>query len=116
MMPHVRAGKLKLIGVTGEKRSRLAPDVPALTEQGVKALPSYSWWGVYAPSGTPAPIVERMHAAIAKAVRTADVTQKFVEQFDMELVLSAPADFAALARKEQDFWGTVIRENNLKPE
>ncbi len=116
MMPHVRAGKLKLIGVTGATRSRLAPDVPTLAEQGVKALPSYSWWGVYAPAGTPAAIVERMHAAIAKAARTADVTQKFVEQFDMELVLSTPADFAALTRKEQDFWGKVIRENNLKPE
>jgi tripartite-type tricarboxylate transporter receptor subunit TctC len=116
MMPHVRAGKLKLAGVTGEKRSRLAPDVATLTEQGVKALPSYSWWGVYAPAGTPAPIVERMHAAITKAVRSADVTQKFVDQFDMEVVLNSPAEFAALTRREQEFWGKVIRDNNLKPE
>src|SRR5258707_685625 len=53
MMPHVTAGKLKLIGVTGEKRSKLAPSVPTLTEQGIKAMPSFSWWGVYAPAGTP---------------------------------------------------------------
>jgi tripartite-type tricarboxylate transporter receptor subunit TctC len=116
MMPHVRAGKLKLTAVTGDKRSRLAPDVATLTEQGVKALPSYSWWGVYAPAGTPQPIVERMHAEITKAVRTPDVTQKFVDQFDMEVVLNSPAEFAALARREQEFWGKVIRDNNLKPE
>jgi len=116
MMPHVRAGKLTLVGVTGEKRSALAPDVPTLAEQGVKALPSYSWWGVYAPAGTPAPIVARMHDAITKAVRTDDVTQKFVEQFDMEVVLSAPDAFAALMRQEQERWGQVIRDNNLKAE
>jgi tripartite-type tricarboxylate transporter receptor subunit TctC len=116
MMPHVRAGKLKLIGITGDTRSRLAPDVPTLTEQGVKALPSYSWWGVYAPAGTPRPIVDRMHAEISRAVRSADVTRKFVDQFDMELVLNSPAEFAALTRREQEFWGKVIRDNNLKPE
>ncbi|MCW5749494.1 MAG: tripartite tricarboxylate transporter substrate binding protein [Alphaproteobacteria bacterium] len=116
MMPHVRAGKLKLVGVTGDKRSKLAPDVATLGEQGVKALASYSWWGVYAPAGTPAPIVERMHAEIAKAVRAPDVTQKFVEQFDMEVVLNSPAEFAALTRREQEFWGKVIRDNKLKPD
>jgi len=113
MMPHVRAGKLKLVGVTGETRSKLAPDTPTLAQQGVKAIPSYSWWGVYAPTGTPKPIVDRMHAEIAKAVRAPDVTQKFVDQFDMELVLSSPEQFAALTSKEQAFWAKVIKENNL---
>jgi tripartite-type tricarboxylate transporter receptor subunit TctC len=116
MMPHVSAGKLKLIGVTGEKRSKLAPNVATLTEQGIKAMPSYSWWGVYAPAGTPTPIVERMHAEIAKAVRSPDVTQKFIDQFDMEITLNSPAEFAAFTAKEQEFWSKVIRDNSLKPE
>jgi tripartite-type tricarboxylate transporter receptor subunit TctC len=116
MMPHITAGKLKLIGVTGEQRSKLAPNVPTLTEQGIKAMPSFSWWGVYAPAGTPKPIVERMHAEISKAVRAPDVTQKFVDQFDMEITLNSPAEFAAYVAKEQDIWGKVIRDNSLKPE
>jgi tripartite-type tricarboxylate transporter receptor subunit TctC len=116
MLPHVNAGKLKLVGVTGEKRSKLAPDMPTLLEQGVKGYPSYSWWGVYAPTGTPKPIVDRMHAEIAKAVRTPDVTQKFVDQFDMEIVLNSPEQFAAFTAKEQEFWGKVIKDNSLKPE
>jgi len=116
MMPHVSAGKLKLIGVTGETRSKLAPNVPTLTEQGIKAMPSFSWWGVYAPAGTPRPIVERMHAEIAKAVRSPDVAQKFVEQFDMEITLNSPAEFAAFTAKEQEIWAKVIRDNSLKPE
>jgi tripartite-type tricarboxylate transporter receptor subunit TctC len=113
MMPHVRGGKLKLVGVTGDKRSKLAPDMPTLTEQGVKALPSFSWWGVYAPAGTPAPIVDKMHAAIAKAVREKDVTDKFVGQFDMEITLSSTADFTAFIKKELEIWGKVIRENKI---
>jgi tripartite-type tricarboxylate transporter receptor subunit TctC len=116
MMPHVQAGKLRLIAVTGEKRSKLMPEVPTLAEQGIKAIASYSWWGVYAPAGTPKPIVERMHAEIAKAVRSPDVTQKFIDQFDMEIVLNSPAEFAAFTSREQEFWGKVIRDNSLKPE
>ena len=114
MMPHVRAGKLKLVGVTGEQRSKLAPDTPTLAQQGVKALPSFSWWGVYAPTGTPKPIIDKMHAAISKAVRTEDVTKKFVDQFDMEVVLNSPEAFTAYVKKEQELWGKVIKENNLR--
>jgi tripartite-type tricarboxylate transporter receptor subunit TctC len=116
MMPHISAGKLKLIGVTGESRSKLKPDVPTVLEQGLKGIPSYSWWGVYAPAGTPKPIIDRMHAEITKAVRSPDVTQKYVEQFDMEIVLSSPEQFAAYTAKEQELWGKVIRDNSLKPE
>ncbi len=114
MMPHVRAGKLKLVGVTGEQRSKLAPDTPTLVQQGVKALPSFSWWGVYAPTGTPKPIIDKMHAAISKAVRTDDVTKKFVDQFDMEVVLNSPEAFATYIKKEQELWGKVIKDNNLR--
>jgi tripartite-type tricarboxylate transporter receptor subunit TctC len=113
MMPHVSGGKLKLVGVTGATRSKLAPDVPTLAEQGVKSRPSYSWWGLYAPTGTPQPIVDRMYAAIAKAVRDKDVTDKFVGQFDMEITLPSSADFAAYIKSEVEVWGQVIRENKI---
>jgi len=113
MMPHVRGGKLKLVAVTGDQRSKLAPDMPTLSEQGVKALPTFSWWGVYAPAGTPQPIVDKMHAAISKAVREKDVTGKFVDQFDMEITLSSTADFTAFVKKELEVWGKVIRENKI---
>jgi tripartite-type tricarboxylate transporter receptor subunit TctC len=114
MMPHVTAGKLKLLAVTADKRSRLAPEVPTLIQQGVKSEPSFAWWGVFAPAGTPQSIVDRMHAAISKATREPDVTSKFVDQFDMEITLSSPKDFAAFIPREQDLWGKVIRENNLR--
>ena len=92
------------------------PDTPTLAEQGIKAAPSYAWWGVYAPTGTPKPIIDKMHAEITKAVRSPDVTQKFVDQFDMDIVLSSPEQFAAYQSKEQAVWAKVIKDNNLKPE
>ena len=112
--PHIRTNKIRAIAVTGEQRTPALPDTPTLIEQGIKAFPSYSWWGVYAPVGVPQPIVERMHAAITKAVRSPDVTQKFIEQFNMEILTSSGADFAAYQKSEQDRWFKVIADNNIK--
>ena len=114
LSPHFRAKKVRPIAVTSEKRTPALPDVSTLAEQGVKAFPCYSWWGVYAPAGTPRPIVDRMHAEIKKAVRSTDVTQKFVEQFDMEILTTSPEDFAAYQKSEQERWFKVIKDNDIK--
>jgi tripartite-type tricarboxylate transporter receptor subunit TctC len=112
--PHIRAAKIRPIAVTGEARTPALPDTPTLAEQGIKAFPSYSWWGVYAPAGVPRPIVDRMHAEITKAVRSPDVTQKFIEQFNMEILTSSPEDFAAYQKSEQERWFKVIKENDIR--
>jgi tripartite-type tricarboxylate transporter receptor subunit TctC len=114
LSPHIRANKVRAIAVTGETRTPALPDTPTLAEQGLKALPSYSWWGVYAPAGTPRPIVDRMHAEVAKAVRSPDVTQKFVEQFNMEILTTSPEEFAAYQKSEQERWFKVIKYNDIK--
>ena len=114
LSPHIRANKVRAIAVTGETRTPALPDTPTLAEQGIKAFPSYSWWGVYAPAGTPRPIVDRMHAEIAKAVRSPDVTQKFVEQFNMEILTTTPEEFAAYQKSEQERWFKVIKDNDIK--
>ena len=77
---------------------------------------TYSWWGVYAPAGTPRPIVERMHAEIVKAIRSADVSQKFIEQINMEIIAGTPEDFAAFQTAEQERWFKVIKDNDIKAE
>ncbi len=114
LSPHFRANKVRPIGVTGEQRTPALPDTPTLIEQGIKGFPSYSWWGVYAPTGTPRPIVDRMNAEIAKAVHSTDVTQKFVEQFNMEILTTSPEAFAAFQKVEQERWTKVIKENDIK--
>ena len=114
LSPHFRVNKVRPIAVTGEARTPALPDTPTLIEQKVKGFPSYSWWGVYAPAGTPRPIVDRMHAEITKAVRAPDVTQKFVEQFNMEILTTSPEDFAAYQKSEQERWFQVIKDNDIK--
>lgn len=112
--PHIRANKIRPIGVTGEKRTPALPDTPTLIEQGIKGFPSYSWWGVYAPTGTPRPVIDRMNAEIKKAVQAPDVTQKFLEQFNMEILTSTPEEFAAYQKSEQERWFKVIKDNDIK--
>ncbi len=112
--PHIRANKIRPIGVTGEKRTPALPDTPTLIEQGIKGFPSYSWWGVYAPTGTPRPLIDRMNAEIKKAVSAPDVTQKFLEQFNMEILTSSPEEFAAYQKSEQERWFKVIKDNDIK--
>jgi tripartite-type tricarboxylate transporter receptor subunit TctC len=116
IMPHLTAGKLRPIAVTGSQRTPSLPDTPTPAELGIKAPPSYSWWGIYAPTGTPRPIIDRMDAEVAKAVRSADVSKKFVDQFNMEILVSSPEAVADSQKKEQESWGKTIRDDNLKPE
>lgn len=112
--PHVRANKVRALAVTGEKRTPALPDTSTLIEQGVKGFPSYSWWGVYAPTGVPRPMIDRMNAEIKKAVQAPDVTQKFIDQFNMEILTTSPEEFAAYQKSEQDRWFKVIKENDIK--
>ena len=114
LSPHFRANKVRPIAVTGEQRTPALPETSTLIEQGIKGFPSYSWWGVYAPTGTPRPIVDKMHAEITKAVRAEDVTKKFIEQFNMEILTSSPEAFAAYQKSEQERWFKVIKENDIK--
>lgn len=114
LQPHFRSGKLRPLGTTGDKRVPSLPDVPTLAEQGLKTYPTYSWWGVYVPTGTPRPIVDRMSVELTKAARSPDVTQKFAELIDMEILASSPEAFAAFQKSEQERWFKVIKDNNIK--
>jgi tripartite-type tricarboxylate transporter receptor subunit TctC len=113
-MPYCSTGKLRALATAGEKRTPSLPDTPTLAEQGIKSYPTYSWWGIYAPSGMAAPILERMNGALTKAVRSADVTQKLVEQVYVEVLASTPGEFAAFQKAEQERWFRIIKENNIK--
>jgi tripartite-type tricarboxylate transporter receptor subunit TctC len=114
LQPHFRAGKLRPLATTGDKRAPTLPAVPTLLEQGLKTYPTYSWWGVYVPAGTPRPIVDRLNAELAKAARSPDVAQKFSEQIDMEIIASTPDAFAAFQKSEHDRWFKVIADNDIK--
>jgi tripartite-type tricarboxylate transporter receptor subunit TctC len=108
VLPQVRAGKMKALAVTGRRRSELAPEVPDVVELGYPQLESLAWIGLLARSGTPADIVERLHAESAKGMRTAD-TREVLGKQGFDVVGSSPNEFAAWIRSEQAKWSKVIR-------
>ena len=111
---HVRSGKLRALGVTSKTRSPLFPDVPTIDESGLSGYEDVTWNGIMAPAGTPAAVVQRLHAEIAKAVAAPDLRKRFVER-GIELGASASAEeFGSYVRSEVAAFARLAREANLK--
>ncbi len=116
LTPHVKGGKLRAVAVTGDKRSHALPDVPALAEQGFKGFSALAWWGIFAPAGTPAPIMDKFHGELVKAFNQPDVRKTLTEQLGMDLIVSSPAAQQKWLTDEMARWGKVVRDNNIKPD
>jgi tripartite-type tricarboxylate transporter receptor subunit TctC len=111
-LPHIKAGKLRALGVTSDKRSPSLPDVPAIGE----TLPGFSivsWQAIFAPAGVPQPIVDRLAAEMIKAVKDPDITAKLVAQ-GIDPGGQTPAEMAAFQKSELDKWARVIKAGNIK--
>ncbi len=111
VLPQVRAGKARALAVTGPKRLSALPDVPTLRESGYPAAELTTWFGLFAPAGTPKPIVERLQRDAATALQT--LTERFAAQGD-EAVGSTPEQFTAFVRSEHAKWGKVIKDFGVK--
>ncbi len=111
---HVRSGKLRAVAVTGDKRSHTMPDVPSLSEQGFPGFSALAWWGVFAPTGTPKPILDKLHAELSKALSQPALRKTLTEQLGMDLVVSTPDALQKFLIGEIDRWGKVVRENNIR--
>lgn len=116
LAPQVRSGKLRGLVVTGDKRSHALPDVPSLAEQGFPGFSALAWWGIFAPSATPKPIMARFHGELVKALAQPDVRKQLSEQLGMELVVSTPAELQKFVTAEVQRWGKVVKEHNIRPE
>ncbi len=114
LSPQVRSGKLRAVAVTGDKRSHSMPDVPALAEQGFPGFSALAWWGIFAPAGTPKPILDKFHAELVKALNQPDLRKTLTEQLGMDLVVSTPEELQKFLVSEIDRWGKVVRENNIR--
>lgn len=114
LTPHVKGGKLRAIAVTGDKRSHALPDVPSLAEQGFSGFSALAWWGIFAPAGTPKPILDKFHAELVKAFNQPDVRKQMSETLGMDLAVSSPAALQKFLVSEIARWGKVVRENNIR--
>jgi tripartite-type tricarboxylate transporter receptor subunit TctC len=110
VMTHVNAGKLKVLAVAFPRRVESLPDVPCFPELGFKSMRSGSWQGAYVPTGTPAPIVKKLHAVFTK-IMTDPTLVKRLQDSGAEVVTSkSPEEFAVFMREENDKWAKVIKE------
>ena len=114
-LPQIKSGKLKALGYGGGARSRLLPELPTVSEAGLPGYEASQWWGLFAPTGTPKAIVERLHRELAVILKAED-TQKTFEVQGAEPDLLGPAEFVKFIEQEGAKWGKVVKEGNIKGE
>jgi len=110
-LPLLQGGRLKLLAVTTAKRIALSPNTPTMIEAGVPGFEMSSWQAIYAPRGTPKPIVQRLAQEIQKALRQPDVQDKLGRQMGMEIVAGGPDDLAALMAREIPRWAALVKKS-----
>ena len=113
ILPHVQGGKLRGLAVTGAKRSPAMPELPTMIESGFPGFEAGSWYGLYAPAGTPPQVLQKLHAEMMKALRTPEM-QKQLSAQGADPVGNSPQEFAAFMRDEIAKWAKVIRDSGAK--
>jgi tripartite-type tricarboxylate transporter receptor subunit TctC len=113
-MPHIRSGRIRPLGVTTAKRLAALPEVPTISESALPGFVSSQWFGLLAPAGTPRPVIESLHQAIVRAVRSPQTSEKLAAM-GMVPVTSTPEEFARVIREETESWAKVIRAAGIEP-
>ncbi len=112
-LPHIRAGKIRALAVTGVKRSVAAPELPTMAEAGIKGYQHSSWVGMLAPAKTPAPIIKLLHAESVKIINTDEVKKLFLRR-GMEAEGNTPEAFAADIRSDVEKWKKLVQAAGIK--
>jgi tripartite-type tricarboxylate transporter receptor subunit TctC len=112
-VPQIKAGKLKALAVTSATRSPLLPDVPSITEYGFKEFDDYTWFGFFAPTGTPPDVIAKLNTAINKAMASADVVDRFA-QLGMSSTPNSASEFGAFLKTEVPKWAAVVKSSGAK--
>lgn len=114
-MPHVKAGQLRALAVTGAQRSPIAPELPTIAESGLPGYQVYAWNGLLAPAATPPAVVSRISQELKTALAQPAVQQKFSAQ-GFAATWTSPADATALVHSEVEKWGRTVQESGAKIE
>jgi len=114
VLSHIKSGKVRALGVTGARRSRLLPDVPTIAEGGLPGYDASGWYGLLAPAGTPADVVRRLNAEVVRILREPAVAERLSGQ-GADPAPSAPETFAAFIRVEIDKWARLVKAAGMKP-
>ena len=112
---HIKAGKVRALAVTGLRRDTLMPELPTLDEAGLRGYDITGWHGFFAPAGTPREVVERLNAAVAKAMAAREIRELWAGQ-GMEAVSVTPEQFAARVKADYEKYGKLVRLAGIQPE
>ena len=112
-LPHMKSGKLRVLGVSSLRRADVAPEIPTIAETGLPGFEALVWFGLVLPAGTPAEIVNRLSTELGAIVRQPKLRETFTVQ-GLTAVGSGSAEFAAKIRKEYDMWGKLVRDARIK--
>jgi len=115
VMPHIKSGRLRVLGVGSLKRISSLPDVPTISESGVPGYETSIWYGVFAPAGTPAAIIEQLHTEIAAVLASAEMRKKFDAQ-GVEIKNMSSAEFGKFMVSEAAKWMRVVKDAGIKGE
>ena len=114
MMPHVKSGRIRPLGVTTAKRVSIVPEVPTIAESGLPGFDTSQWFGFLAPAGTPKPLIDRLYQTLTRAADSPDVKSRLAAQ-GVDVVNRNPAEFAKLIRHELAQWAVVVKAAGIKP-
>jgi tripartite-type tricarboxylate transporter receptor subunit TctC len=114
-LPHIRGGRMRAVATTGSSRSSALPNVPTVAESGVPDFLSGSWQGLWAPVGTPAPVIAKLNAAVVSVLNDPAFKSRLAAQ-GTDVVGDSPEQFGAFLRKDADLWRKVAQAANIKPE
>ncbi|MFL6719186.1 MAG: tripartite tricarboxylate transporter substrate binding protein [Burkholderiaceae bacterium] len=114
-LQQVQSGKLRAIGVTGPKRSALMPDVPTLAESGVPGYSFETWFMVFAPAGTPKPVIEKLNVSLNRVLNNPGLKERMAKE-GIDPTPSTPDQAQAKLSKEMDMWAKVVKERGIKAE
>ena len=112
VLTHVQAGRLKMLGIGGTRRSPALPDIPTIAD----TLPGFelaTWYAIFAPTGTPAAIISRLNAETAKVLRDADLVKRFSEQ-GLEPTVMTPAELKRYTENDVNRWARLIKAANIR--
>jgi tripartite-type tricarboxylate transporter receptor subunit TctC len=110
---HARSGALRAIAVTSPKRVQGEPNIPTVSESGYPDFQVVTWFGLFAPAGTPGPVVDRLHREVTEAIRTPAIRKRLIE-LGAEPVSNSPSEFSALVKSDIVRWAKVVKAANIQ--
>ena len=115
ILPHVKNGKVRPLGVSTARRVQILPEVPTISESGLSGFATSQWFGVLGPARLPRPIVDQLHQSLTRATSAAEQKERFTAQA-VEVVNSTPEEFSAVIRRELKQWAEVIKASGITPQ